>query len=119
MARVLIVEDDFNLREIYTEILTMHGHEVQTAADFLSAETALSQASYHAIISDLMIEHMTIEALLQFFERHRARGVGIAIISGRADLRTYFEKHGLLFMPKPVSGQDLNDIMSQLLDGQR
>jgi len=55
MARILIVDDNENIRETMSEILAVHGYEVTAAADGNEALAILRHGSVDLIITDLLM----------------------------------------------------------------
>lgn len=58
MKKILIVEDDLFLRDLYVDILTTAGFTVESAADGLEAFTAIQQKTYDLVLLDIMLPHM-------------------------------------------------------------
>ncbi|MCE5215803.1 PAS domain S-box protein [bacterium] len=54
-GRVLLAEDEDEVRDIVRSVLAQHGYEVVTAHDTLSALAALGTAHFDAIVSDLVM----------------------------------------------------------------
>jgi DNA-binding response OmpR family regulator len=84
--RLLVVDDDPNLREMYAEVLSADGFEVVTAQDGLEAfELFLTQGPFHALIVDQNMPRLTGKQLLK-----RLRGLGedapALLISGRLEV---------------------------------
>lgn len=55
MAKILIVEDDQALRELYVQILTEEGYEVSQAADGQAGLDALSKGGYDLALLDIVM----------------------------------------------------------------
>ena len=53
--RILIVEDDHDLRELYAEVLRDAGYEVDEASDGVSGSDHLNEESYDLILLDIML----------------------------------------------------------------
>jgi two-component system copper resistance phosphate regulon response regulator CusR len=53
--KVLIVEDDFALRDVLVRALTESGHVVDAAADGVTGEAMCTDESYDAIVLDIML----------------------------------------------------------------
>lgn len=53
--RVLIVDDDFAIRELVKRVVVRHGYFIDTAKDGEDAWTLITQNSYDAILLDLMM----------------------------------------------------------------
>ncbi|MBI2999370.1 MAG: sigma-54-dependent Fis family transcriptional regulator [Deltaproteobacteria bacterium] len=57
-ARVLVVEDDREMRRLLSDLLTDEGYEVDTVSDGHSALERYKQAGFHVVITDLMMPGM-------------------------------------------------------------
>lgn len=55
MAHILLVEDDFALRELVALALEKHGHRVTKASSVAEARTAFHQHSVDAVVSDIYL----------------------------------------------------------------
>ena len=58
MNRILLAEDNDNLRELITDFLSEHGFEVDAAADGEEAWEAVQTKSYQLILLDVMLPGM-------------------------------------------------------------
>lgn len=58
MFRILIAEDDAELRELFEHVLTMNGYDVLGVSDGKQAVDALSADYYDLVISDIMMPVM-------------------------------------------------------------
>jgi len=56
--RVLVVEDDLFLRELYTDILTAEGYRVESAADGEEALQKIKAGGYDLILLDIIMPKM-------------------------------------------------------------
>lgn len=56
--KILIVDDDMYLRDLYEEILKEAGFEVETAADGREGLTKLSVGGYDLTLLDVMMPHL-------------------------------------------------------------
>ena len=66
MKRILIVEDDFFIRDIYSRIFSISGFEVQVAADGLEGlEKVKGQVIFDIILMDIMMPNMSGIELLK------------------------------------------------------
>ena len=54
-ARILVVEDDADLREVMAAALTADGHAVQTCADGRAALDALSEGAHEVVLLDVSL----------------------------------------------------------------
>ncbi|MBI3443442.1 response regulator [Candidatus Woesebacteria bacterium] len=53
--KVLIVDDDSTVRELYEEVLKDEGFEVETAADGEEGLTKITEGGYNLILLDIMM----------------------------------------------------------------
>ena len=53
-ARILLVEDDADLRDVMAAALTADGHDVQTCADGRAALDALSEGAPEVVLLDVV-----------------------------------------------------------------
>ena len=73
MTRILSVDDDDNLREILSVILSKRGRAVDTARDGIEAVALLDQNHYDVILSDLNMPGLDGPALTRRFGPCAAR----------------------------------------------
>ncbi|MBK9518321.1 MAG: response regulator [Anaeromyxobacter sp.] len=112
MARVLIVDDDLDIRDAVSEFLSFEGHEVFTASDGEQALVRCRQLRPDLVLLDLMMPGMNGWD----FRRAQLRDPAIAAIPvlvvsalGRvADLAVAG------FLPKPFSLDDLTSAVRRL-----
>ena len=53
--KILVVEDDLFLRELYTDILTSEGYKVDSAGDGEEALTKIKLGGYNLILLDIIL----------------------------------------------------------------
>jgi DNA-binding NtrC family response regulator len=72
MSRLLVVDDEANIRLLYTEELTEEGYEVVTAASIAEATEKLREGAYDLAVLDIKLKNESgIELLQQLVkERH-------------------------------------------------
>ncbi len=63
--RILVVDDDYSIREVSKTALTRSGYQVDTAADGRGAWQALTAASYDLLITDNSMPHVSGVELLK------------------------------------------------------
>jgi len=59
MRKILIAEDDFFIRDIYSEVFTLSGYEVHAAVDGADALEKLKNQQYDMVLLDIMMPKMT------------------------------------------------------------
>ncbi|MBL8133675.1 MAG: response regulator transcription factor [Anaerolineae bacterium] len=118
MARILIVEDDLDLIETYTDLLTMHGHEVRSAIRLGEALKALEEVPPQIIMLDLQLPGARAATLAEFAQTaKRVSGAAIIIVSGHPEMMS---SAGLLdavdlVLVKPVHNPDLLSFVDRMI----
>lgn len=126
-VRVLIVEDNPHIIEMYSyvlkklaasELMGQAGIEVHFAADGHAALTMLSGSPFQLVMTDL---YMPVMDGFQLLEKMRATPSltqipVVAISAGGLDARNKAEKLGVnVFLRKPVRFAEVMDTVKQLL----
>lgn len=55
MARVLVVDDEENIRIVFHEFLTHDGHDVVTASDASEASALLIKQEFDVVVTDIVM----------------------------------------------------------------
>jgi signal transduction histidine kinase/CheY-like chemotaxis protein len=101
--RVLVVEDEEALRELFRRWLVDAGHEVEVAPDAAAARTLLAAGAYDAVVSDVTLPDGSgtdVAALAQ------APGRTVVLMSGRA-LPPELVPEGATTLAKPFGRDEL------------
>ena len=70
MAKLLVVDDEKNLRMIVQKEMTRQGHEVETASDGEAAWEALEQQDFDVLLCDINMPRLDgIEVLRRLREK--------------------------------------------------
>ncbi|MDX1989615.1 MAG: response regulator transcription factor [Candidatus Obscuribacter sp.] len=85
MAKVLVVEDDEQLRSLVAELLKSEKHTVDTADDGISARILLGNSHYDLLILDWNLSDQTTG--IDIIKEHRAGGgnTPILMLTGKTD----------------------------------
>ena len=59
MRKLLIAEDDFFIRDIYSKVFSLSGYDVQVAVDGIDALDKIKAQQYDMILLDIMMPRMT------------------------------------------------------------
>ena len=90
VKRVLIVEDDDDLRAMLQEVLISEGYECLDAEDGLEALDWLSEVPVDLIVVDILMPRMAGHELIMKIRETRAwASTSILLLSGYADLTPY------------------------------
>lgn len=71
MARILIVEDEQYLRDLYAELLKSEGHQIELAQDGEKALELMQKGGYDLVLLDLILPKISgVEILKSLQEKH-------------------------------------------------
>jgi len=115
MGKVLVVDDEKDLRETLMDIVSLIGHETVGAGDGLEALDILKTQSFDFIISDVQMPHCTGTQLILACVK-----LGITtpfiFLSGddtfKSELKSV-RNIGITFLPKPIDFETLVSILSE------
>jgi len=108
-GRVLIVEDDRSLLELYTEVLLGEGFEVAAAMDGAGALHALQTGSFDVVLTDVVMPGCTGVDVLRAV-RERDLDVPVVLVTGSPTLETAvqaLEMGALHYLLKPVASSEI------------
>lgn len=105
-ATVLVVDDEFHIVDLLTEVLEDEGFTVLRAYDGLSAFALAEGTAVDLVIADVMMPHLDGISLAH---RLRERFSGIRIVLMSAAVATVPPEFG--FIAKPF---DINDLLDKL-----
>ena len=104
-ARILVVDDESNIRELLDEILSEEGYDVTTAADAENARAARKERTYDLTLLDIWMPDTDGISLLKEWAEGGSLGP-VVIMSGHGTVDTAVEatRLGALdFIEKPIS----------------
>ncbi len=118
MSRILVVDDDEDIRESIGEILTVNGHEVETAENGRDALAKLEAAPElpRLVFLDMMMPEMTGGQLLVALSAHpRFRSLPVVLLS--ANVVSPAEAPGARrIVQKPVTDTTLLELIRDFGD---
>lgn len=87
MAKILLVDDDTFIRELYEELLKSEGYLVTTAADGFEGQKHLLEGGFDLVLLDLMLPHVDGRTILLDLKNHHPKTANgpIVILSNLAD----------------------------------
>ncbi len=115
MAKILIVDDDDDLRDIVAEFLAAEGHEVRAARDGEDGLRLVAAGLPDAILLDVEMPKLDGPGMaLQMLIRNAgSERIPIVLLSGTADLSCIASEVGTrYFLGKPVAP----DVLMKMLD---
>lgn len=122
MSRVLIIDDDFEIVSILTEVLTHMDHEVDSAGDPVEGMQKSRMFNPDLIILDYHMPGNTGAHLYESLRRNNATKVTpILFMSGEASpdqiLSEISDTEWSRFLPKPVPLADFRKTVTEMLAG--
>lgn len=120
-ARILVVDDESNIRELLDEILSEEGYDVTTAADAEHARAARREQNYDLTLLDIWMPDTDGISLLKEWSEGGSLGP-VVMMSGHGTVDTAIEatRLGALdFIEKPVSLTKLLRTVEKALEKRR
>ena len=116
--RILVVEDDDDMRESLGRILGRAGYQVQVARDGSEAITVLQTQPFHLVLTDLVMPRMGGLELLREIRR-RERDVPVVFLTAFGKPATFAEAMDLGavgFITKPFHAHSLLAVIREAID---
>lgn len=118
-GKILVIDDDADVRDILLEVLSSQGHEVKACADGSSGLRCLEAEPFDLVITDLGMPGLSGWEVAAWVKAERG-GTPVVVITGWGDSITPAEARakGVDFLlPKPFDVQEVARIVSQALLG--
>jgi CheY-like chemotaxis protein len=119
MARILVVEDDENLRDYFRFVLENSGHRVEGVGDGQAALQMCLSAPPDLVLLDVMIPEVNgYEVCNRLKADEKTKGVKIIMVTAKgfsADRQQAKNAGADGFLPKPVSPLELMGEVNKLL----
>ena len=117
-ARILVVDDEPDIRELVSEILQDEGYDVTVAEDGEAARTAFARSTPDLVLLDIWMPDVDGITLLKEWSAGDGPACPVVIMSGHGTVETAVEATRLGahdFVQKPISLAKLLSIVSQAL----
>lgn len=121
-AKILVVDDEADIRGMVQEILTEEGYEVRVAGNAAEARAARSALQPDLVLLDIWMPDMDGISLLREWTRDDALHFPVVMMSGHGTVETAVEATRLGavdFVEKPLSLAKLLRTVEQALSGDR
>ena len=119
MAKILIAEDERDIRDLITFTLRFAGHEVVAAANGEEALEKALQEKPDLILMDVRMPRMTgYEACKRMKQEDSIKNIPVAFLSAKgqeAEVQTGLEVGAVEYILKPFSPDQLTDRVRVLL----
>ena len=109
MLKILIAEDDHDLRQLFSHVLIKHGYSVKGVCDGQEALDAMENSYYDLIISDIMMPRVDGYSLVRQL-RESGSNIPVLMITARDafdDMRLGFQSGTDDYMVKPVNVNEM------------
>ena len=118
-AAVLLAEDDRSLRRYLEVVLRRAGYEVVAAADGLEAMKAALSGTFHAVVTDALMPHLSGQELCRFLRKHpKLSTLPVVLLSGsdnKAASTQDTSARADAYLSKPVRPEELIDCLARLV----
>lgn len=112
----LIIEDDIDLAEIFSQAVTAAGYKTEVINDGLVAQERLKQVVPAVIVLDMHIPHISGDKLFhQIREDDRLKETRVVVATADAQMAESMWGKADLVLVKPISFTQLRDLTSRLL----
>jgi two-component system nitrogen regulation response regulator NtrX len=121
-ARILVVDDEADIRSLLREILSEEGYEVEVAADAGQARTARARQAPDLVLLDIWMPDTDGITLLREWSETVSDGCPVVMMSGHGTVETAVEATRLGafdFVEKPLSLAKLLRTVERALDAGR
>lgn len=122
MAKLLVVDDENNLRLVVQKELTRLGHEVETASDGESAWSLLEEKDFDVLLCDINMPRLDGISLLRRLREKRQNPPEVIMLTGHATVETAIEamKLGAYdYLTKPYRITELAALVTQASEKQQ
>ena len=117
--RILVIDDEPVVADLLSEILTIEGHDVDTARNGRTALVKMENKTYENIITDIRMPEMDGRELhSRIYETDPELASNIIFITGDTtsdDMSEYLNKTGNVYLEKPFKPQELLDTISKVM----
>ena len=119
MLRILVVDDDEQIRDVLADMLSINGHTVTTCADAFAALDKMKDAEFDIVITDLGMAGMSGLDLAGLIHKDKPH-IPVALITGWGSQLNHDEvalKGVKAVLPKPFHLEDINALVEKLAAG--
>ena len=121
--RILVVDDEENLRDVLVEVLKRDGHEVQSAGDGIEGLRLTRDRRYDLVITDLRMPGLEgpalYEALRQQYPDEPPRVIFMSANTGIEEYARFLADTGEPALEKPFNLADMPRVLQQVASRKR
>jgi DNA-binding response OmpR family regulator len=112
----LIIEDEYDLANIFTEAVTLAGYAAEYALDHATAMARLEEVTPALVVLDLHLGEMTsLDILRHIRETERLSNVRVIVTTADARKASEIDEEKTIVFVKPVSFVQLQALANRLL----
>lgn len=118
MARVLVVDDSPDIRNLVTAFLTSSEHEVRTAADGAAALAHVDQETPDLMVLDILMPEVDGFEVLQKLRQRKLGDMKILILTAKTaegDIVRGYRLGADHYLTKPFTADELNSALDDVL----
>lgn len=117
VPRILVLEDNAGLREIFVQALVRAGYQVHAAAGLAQARAALTGGRVDVLLCDIQLgEKRGTDLLRERIEDFRRNGTHVIVVSAEDRYRPACEELGVdFYLEKPVNVEMLLTLVERLV----
>jgi len=117
--RILVVDDEENLRDVLVEVLKRDGHDVESACDGTEGLRRTRDSRYDLVITDLRMPGLEgpalYEALRQHYPADPPRVIFMSANTGIEEYARFLADTGEPALEKPFNLADMRQVVQQVL----
>jgi two-component system response regulator PilR (NtrC family) len=120
-ARILVIDDEPDLRTLYELTLLREGYRVEAAGDLQQARQQLSEHQFDAVITDMRLpDGLGLELLRDMISQQRPERCVIITAHGSAENAVEALKAGAFdYLTKPVDLKQFRSVVASAVQGTR
>lgn len=120
-ARILVIDDEPDLRTLYELTLLREGYRVEAAGDLLQARQQLSENRFDAVITDMRLpDGLGLELLRDMVSQQRSERCVVITAHGSAENAVEALKAGAFdYLTKPVDLKQFRSVVASAVLGAR
>jgi signal transduction histidine kinase/CheY-like chemotaxis protein len=118
-ARVLLVDDEANLRQVLAEIVSALGHQAESAATGREAIACLERQRYDVVALDLRLPDISGEEVWRWIlARDPAQASRVVFLTGDTmskEAQEFLQEAGRPLLTKPISIEQISRVINAIL----
>ena len=113
--RILLVEDHAATRKVLTQVLTLMGHKIKSAATVQEALALAQSDSFDLLISDIALSDGSGLDVMRWFAMHRPiRGIAVSGYGMDADIQDSRDAGFAVHLVKPIPISELREAIQDV-----